>query len=510
MKRRDFIRRSVQAGALLPLASSGLMARPLTYNYFPRPAAADGRILVLINLNGGNDGLNTVVPFQDQTYHDSRRDLKLTQAQTLGLTDSLGLHTSMSGIHGLYNDGNCAILNNVGYPDQNRSHFRSTDIWHTASEAEEVLFTGWLGRYLQKVHPNYPTVLPEAPFALQISTSTSLALLGENGNMGIALDNPEQFFRLANGLGVEPAPLPGTKAGPELEYVRTIIEQSNTFSRRVNDAIIAGQNYETYQVDSLSNQLKVVARLINGGLSTSVYVVTLGGFDTHSNQLTMHATLLNNFSAAVTAFLADMKLAGQGDRIVCMSYSEFGRRLNQNGSSGTDHGAAAPQFVFGEPVVGGQVLGGNPDLINLDERGDVRFSIDFRRIYTTLLQDWLGLSEVDAASVLGGTFETLPLFSTSGVSDEDRARFAGVRLSQNSPNPASVRTTIGITLPRRARVTLRLTNASGRDAGIYLDGILDEGTHSVEINTGSLPAGAYVYTVQADGYRTSRRMVVVR
>lgn len=410
MKRRDFIKRSVQAGALIPLASSGLMARPLTYNYFPRPAGTEGRILVLINLNGGNDGLNTVVPFQDQVYYDSRRDLQLTQEQTLPISDSLGLHGSMAGIHGLFNEGNAAVLTNVGYPDQNRSHFRSTDIWHTASDAEEVLFTGWLGRYLQRVHPNYPSTLPEAPFALQISTSTSLALLGENGNMGIALDNPEQFFRLANGLEVEPTPVPNTKAGPELEYVRSIIEQSNTFSRKVNDAIIAGQNYGTYQTDSLSSQLKVVARLINGGLPTSVYIVSLGGFDTHSNQLVAHALLLDYFSKAVTSFLDDMRQAGNGNRIVCMSYSEFGRRLNQNGSSGTDHGAAAPQFVLGDPVIGGQVLGGNPDLVNLDDRGDVQFTVDFRRIYSTLLQNWLGLGATDTATTLGGSFETLPCF----------------------------------------------------------------------------------------------------
>lgn len=510
MKRRDFIKRSVQAGALIPLASGGLMARPLTYHYFPRPAGTEGRILVLINLNGGNDGLNTVVPFQDQVYYDSRRDIRLAQGQTLPLTDGLGLHGSLTGIHNLYGDGNCAVLNNVGYPDQNRSHFRSTDIWHTASDAEEVLFTGWLGRYLQRAHPDYPTVLPEAPFALQISASTSLALLGENGNMGIALDNPEQFFRLANGLEVEPTPVPDTKAGPELEYVRNIIEQSNTFSRKVNDAIIAGQNYGTYQTDSLSTQLKVVARLINGGLPTSVYIVSLGGFDTHSNQTQAHAQLLDYFSRGVASFLQDMAGAGNGNRVVCMSYSEFGRRLNQNGSNGTDHGAAAPQFVLGEPVNGGQVLGGNPDLVNLDDRGDVQFTIDFRRIYSTLLQDWLGLSAADTASVLGGSFETLPLFSASEVGSEDRARFAGLRLAQNSPNPASGTTRIGFTLPRRAHATLRLATADGRDAGVYLDRIMNEGTHSVEIDTRHLPAGAYIYTLHADGFRTSKRMAVLR
>ena len=510
MKRRDFLKRSVQAGAVLPLASSGMMARPLAWNWFPRPAGTEDRILVLVNLNGGNDGLNTLVPFEDPVYYDSRPNLQLAKNETLAISDSLGLHNAMTDVRKMFNDGNCAIINNVGYANQNRSHFRSTDIWHTASESEEVLFTGWIGRYLQNIHPEYPTTLPEAPFALQISSSTSLALLGENGNMGIALQNPERFFRLANGLEVEPTPLPDTKAGPELEYVRNIIEQSNSFSGRINDAMVSGTNNVSYQADSLASQLQVVGRLINGGLPTAVYIVSIGGFDTHSNQLGTHNLLLSYLSTAINSFLEDMRLSGNGNRVVCMSYSEFGRRLNQNGSNGTDHGAAAPQFIFGDPVLGGQVLGGNPDLENLDERGDIRHTIDFRRIYASVLSDWIGISSSDTATILGGTFETLPLFSTSSVSEEDRARFAGVRLGQNSPNPARGRTSISITLPNRAHATLRLMSASGKDAGTFLDATLDSGTHRVDIDLSSLPAGAYVYTLYAGEYRTSRRMVVVR
>ncbi len=508
MKRRDFIKRSVQAGALLPLASSGLMARPLAYNWFPRPAGAEDRILVLINLNGGNDGLNTLGPFQDPIYYNSRPDISLAESETIALTESLRLHSAMADVHDLYSNGDCAILNNVGYANQNRSHFRSTDIWHSASESEEILFTGWLGRYLQNVHPEFPTTLPDAPFALQISTSTSLALLGENGNMGIALENPERFFRLANGLEVEPTPIPDTKAGPELEYVRSIIQQSDSFSSTVNDAIIAGKNNVSYQPNSLANQLQVVARLINGGLSTNVYIVSLGGFDTHSNQPGAHNLLLTYLSTAISSFLEDVRASGNGNRVVGMTYSEFGRRLNQNGSNGTDHGAAAPQFVFGDAVLGGQILGGPPDLQNLDERGDIRHTIDYRRIYASVLSDWLGVSASDTTSILGGSFETLPLFSTSSVSHEDRARFAGVQLGQNSPNPARGRTSVTITLPQKMRVQLRLTSTSGKDAGTFLHRTLEAGTHRIPLDVSSLPAGAYVYTLFAGEHRTSRRMVV--
>ncbi|MGE3800982.1 MAG: DUF1501 domain-containing protein [Candidatus Kapaibacterium sp.] len=510
MKRRDFLKRSAQVGALIPLASSGLMARPLAYNYFNRPSGAEDRILVLINLSGGNDGLNTVIPYQDTAYYNARPALNIKAGSVLQLDEKLGLHNSMTGIHNLFNDGNCAVINNVGYPEQNRSHFRSTDIWHTASDAEEVLFTGWLGRYLQAVHPDYPSTLPDSPFALQISTSTSLALLGANGNMGIALENPEQFFRLANGLEVEPTPLPNTLAGPELEYVRNIIQQSDTFSKEIDNAMNSGVNNATYNTDSLSLQLQIVARLINGGLPTSVYIVTLGGFDTHSGQLGSHSLLLNYFSSAVTSFLNDMNIGGNGERVVCMSYSEFGRRLNENGSNGTDHGAAAPQFVFGNPVLGGQLLGGYPDLLNLDNRGDLQQKVDFRQIYSTILSDWLGVSTTETANVLGGTFEKLPIFSTSSVSDDQRARWAGIILEQNRPNPVSGRTEIAFTIPTRSFVRIDLVDSRGREHGALVERELEPGRHQVQVDLSGYPPGGYIYRLQTGRHRVSKRMAIVR
>ncbi len=510
MKRRDFLKRSVQAGALIPLASSGLTARPLTHHFFGRPGGAEDRILVLINLNGGNDGLNTVVPYQDPNYYNARPALNIRENTVLPLGDGLGLHNAMSGISGLFDDGNCAIINNVGYPEQNRSHFRSTDIWHTASEAEEILFTGWLGRYLQAVHPEYPATLPTAPFALQISSSTSLALLSEKGNMGIALENPERFFRLANGLEVEPTPVPDTLAGPELEYIRSIILQSDTFSKEINNAMLNGENHGTYGADSLSLQMQIVARLINGGLPTSVYIVSLGGFDTHSQQIGAHATLLSYFSGAVSNFLNDMNLAGNGRRVVCMSYSEFGRRLNENGSNGTDHGAAAPQFVFGEPVVGGQVLGGHPDLVNLDNRGDLKHTVDFRRIYATVLADWMGISATDTATVLGGSFERLPLFSTSGISEDERAKTAGVKLGTCRPNPTSGRTELTLTIPTRTYVRLRLTDTGGREVATLVERELEAGSHHIRFDASDYRPGGYICTLQTGEYRVSTRLAIIR
>lgn len=511
MLRRDFLKRAVQAGALLPIASSGLFARPVNGLFFPRPAGVTNRILVLINLNGGNDGLNTVVPVNDQRYHDARPTLALTSANTLPITDGLALHSSLAPVHGLFNGGDCAIVQNVGYPEQDRSHFRSTDIWHTASDANVITHTGWLGRYLEKLHPEFPQTLPSAPFAMQVGSTATLALQGDKGGMGMAIDNPDRFYNLASGLSVAPLPLPNTLAGPELKFVRDVIEQSNTYSSKIHDAAInAPNNGITYDADSLSSQLKVVARLINGGLETNIYIVSLGGFDTHNGQAPLHSARLNNVARAVKAFLDDVAMGNNADRVICMTYSEFGRRVNENGSAGTDHGAASPQFVIGKGVLGGKVIGGAPDLVNLDNRGDIQFNIDFRQLYASVLQDWLGFSPTDTNGALGGNFSRLPLFESPAfdVPDEGVARFAGVVLDQNRPNPVRSTTTLSFHIPRQSRVRLAVRTEDGRHVTTLVDRTLEAGEHRVPFNTSGLPSGNYLYTLEAERFTLSKMMVV--
>lgn len=508
MQRRQFLKRTLQAGAILPLASTGLVARPLGASFFARPAAAGDRVLVLINLSGGNDGLNTVIPIDDAAYYNARPNLAIAKSRALRLADGIGIHPAMTAVRDLYNSGDCAIVQSVGYPDQDRSHFRSTDIWHTGSDAAEVLYTGWLGRYLEKVHPEYPSTLPVAPFAIQIASSVSLSLQSDQGNMGIAIDNPDRFYNLANGLEVPADPVPQTLAGPELEYVRSVIEQSNQFSTGIHDAMIAGTSTAPYGADSLSSQLRVVARLINGGLSTGIYVVTLAGFDTHAGQLVRHEQLLGQLSSAVNNFLSDLN---DSDRVAVATYSEFGRRVNENGTAGTDHGAAAPQFVFGRKVLGGKVLGGAPNLANLDNRGDVTFINDYRQIYTSILEDWLGLDHADTTAALGGTFAKLPLFEAlpNSVSREN-ASSSGFILEQNAPNPARDATTIAFAVARSARVSIDLRMSNGGVVRRLVDRVYPAGAHSVQVALDGLPSGNYLYSLTSDGYRVSRWMSIVR
>lgn len=509
MLRRDFLKNAVAAGTLLPLASSGLFARPFGHPLYS-PSAASDRVLVLINLNGGNDGLNTLVPFDDPVYHNARRTIALPKASTLPITESLGLNSAMTGFLSLYDAGDLAVVQSVGYPNQDRSHFRSTDIWNTASDADELLLTGWLGRYLEMKNPDFPSVLPKAPFAVQISSSVSLALIAEKGNMGIAIDNPDRFYNLANGLSVEHEPLPPTLAGPELAYVRDIIGQSNAFSSAINKAMLDGTTNTPYSSDPFSTQLKVVARLINGGLTTGIYVVTLNGFDTHNAQTGRHAQLLGQLSNGVTAFLADVAAAGNADRVACISYSEFGRRLNENGSTGTDHGSAAPQFVAGATVLGGKVLGGNPDLVNLDNRGDIKHVNDFRQIYTTVLEDWLGMSRPDAVGSLGGEFSKLPLFALPTVHAPENAARSGYVLEAIAPNPVTDGTTLRFAIPESGRVTIRIVDGRGEIVAVAVDRSQPAGTHSLWLATSGLPAGRYTAVMDAGGFRVNRGMVVVR
>ncbi len=506
MKRRDFNAGILKGGLLLPFATQGVFAKPLLSPFRSSSVAFDKNILVLINLSGGNDGLNTVVPFEDQKYYDARPNLNIPIHTVLPISVALGLNPVISQVHSLYNSGDCAVVNNVGYPDQNRSHFRSADIWHTAAEAHQELLSGWLGRHLEATNQDFPDIIPEHPIALQLSTRSSLVLNGEQKNMGSSIfqgstNNTPEF-----GLDeVYDSDIPFER---ELSYIQTLYRLSFGYKAVFEEATQQGKNYVEYGPDSLPQQLKTIAQLIDGGISTSIYCTDLDGFDTHSNQANSHENLLRIFSNAIDAFMNDLRKSGNAHRVVCLTYSEFGRRLEENGALGTDHGAAAPLFVFGEPIVGNQMLGGNPDLLNVDASGDIKYTVDFRRLYSTMLQHWLGASQSDTAKVLGGSFETLPLFNLSSVSHEDRARFAGIRLSQNVPNPAREHTTIHFSLPRSAPVVLTLNRTNGQHAGTFLDRTLPAGTHHVEINTAHLPAGAYIYTLFAGAYRTSKRMVV--
>ena len=346
MKRREFLTRAVPA-ATLPLMMGGLSFK--AYGRSPilealvSSTAENDRVLVVMQLNGGNDGLNTVIPLdQYAALTAARNNILIPRSQVLQLTGVTGLHPSMTGARALFDMSKLAVVQAVSYPNPNFSHFRATDIWLTAVDSTQILDTGWLGRFLDDEYPDYPnsypnTVMPD-PLAIQIGSIVSSGLQGPTVTMGMAVTNPNATYTIPGGDDTPPA----TPAGHELTYIRQVAQQTQQYAVNIKGASTKGANkstnYPSAGSNSLADQLKIVARLISGGLKTRIYIVNLGGFDTHSSQLGTHATLLGRLATAMFAFQDDLRLLGIEDRVIGMTFSEFGRRIKSNASGGTDHG----------------------------------------------------------------------------------------------------------------------------------------------------------------------------
>lgn len=421
MKRRNFLR----AGAALGTAAfSASPINPLAAFMPMLTNTPNDRVLVLIRMNGGNDGLNTVIGL-DQTANlmAVRPNLAIDPTTVQSLTPSVGLHPTMAGMKSLYDTGKLGIIQAVGYPNQNRSHFRSTDIWSTGSDSGTVRTTGWLGNYLNEDHPTYPTGYPSVqsphPLAVTMGNVVSATCQGNVTNYSVAVDDPTTYRYIAPGGNT---PLPLGNFGDEAAYVRDLIGQSNAYGAVVQAAANAGNTLSTnYPSGGLGEQLRDIAKMISGGLQTKIYVATIGGFDTHAGQVTpgstglgTHADLLRQLSAAITAFQEDLELLGLANRVLGLTFSEFGRRIKSNLSDGSDHGDAGPMFTFGNCVMGG-ILGSNPVIDpQVSQYAGVPLQYDFRDVYGSLLLDWFEVPSTTVDGMFANNFTYLPLFSGCG------------------------------------------------------------------------------------------------
>lgn len=524
MKRRDFIKR-VAPIPMLPFVMNGFPVQAYGRNPWLEAITAAAietdHVLVLVQLNGGNDGLNTVIPIdQYSLYMNARTNIAIPESSVLKFNDETGLHPAMTGMKALYDDGRMVVVQSVGYPNQNFSHFRSTDIWLTASDSNVVLTSGWAGRYLQSEFPDYPTGYPNAvmpdPLAIQIGSVVSTALMGSTGNMGIAISNPTTFYNIVTGT-VEPAP--NTRAGHELTYVRTVIQQTQAFADALKAGAANGSNLSTkYPAtgNSLASQLKIVAQLISGGLKTRIYIVNLGGFDTHNAQVVSgdtttgnHATLLNRVSVAIEAFQDDLKLLGVEDRVIGMTFSEFGRRIKSNGSFGTDHGSAAPLFVFGSKVNPG-IIGANVQVpANPATNSNIPMQYDFRSIYATMLKDWFGVSEGTLQQILFKDFQILPIIKSGTTSTRTPFSPAGIALHQNYPNPFNPSTAIPFT-SNGSRIRISVFDDLGREVRTVADGYFPEGNHTLHFNGEGLASGTYYYRMQSGSFQNVKAMMLAK
>lgn len=407
-----YTRREVLRSGLLGAGSMWL--RPGLLASAPRTGSCRGgdSVLIVLQLSGGNDGLNTLVPFEHDVYRKARPTLALPADQCLKIADGLGFHPALKGLRALLDSGDLAIVQGVGYPRPNRSHFKSMDIWHSADPSDQTKRDGWLARLCNLCNTGGEDVDPAAAaqWSVNLAARTPLALQGGD-SQPISFTDPERF-RFQGSEAEQKAFTRMTEAERAESGEQEILDllgRTATNARTHSDAIRqAVADYRTdveYPAGRLGGSLRTVAALLQSDLQTRVFYVYQGGYDTHAGQAARHQRLLQELDAALTAFQNDLRRTGDDDRVTLMAFSEFGRRVVENGSGGTDHGAAGPLFLLGRHVRGG-LHGTHPDLTEL-QRGDPVFTTDFRSVYQAVLADWM---RVDSKAVLGARFPRLELF----------------------------------------------------------------------------------------------------
>ncbi len=392
IKRKEFL----QIGSL---ATASLMM-PKFLKAFEKPAMvpAGNKVVVVIQFSGGNDGLNTVIPITNDIYYKERSVIGIAKDKALRLTDEVGLHPSLSAFKNLYDNGSLSILNNVGYPNPDRSHFRSMDIWHSASASNEYLSTGWIGRYLDAQCRN----CEKPTYALELDDTLSLALKG-NESKGLAFKDPKRLYNTSNERFYKDINATHVKTEETVDYLYKTMSETLSSADYIFQQSKLHPSSQTYPVTELGRNLKTIASLILSEINTKVYYVSLGSFDTHAGQEQQQKRLFDELNEAVKAFTDDMKSNGRFDDVLMMTFSEFGRRVSQNASNGTDHGTANNMFFIGGGLKQKGILNEMPDLTDLNE-GDLKHKVDFRNVYATVVNKWLG---VDDKSILGNKFERM-------------------------------------------------------------------------------------------------------
>jgi uncharacterized protein (DUF1501 family) len=488
-------------------------------------AIPNDHVLVLIFLNGGNDGLNTVVPLdQYSKLATARSNVLLPEASLHKIIDKqIGLHPSLARFKTLYDEQKLQIIQSVGYPQPNFSHFRSTDIWASASDADKFVTSGWIGRFLEKNFPGYPGGYPTPdepdPFALQIGSNMPLLFQGDTAQMAFNLSSPDIFS--VNWEETQD-PAPPTPAGDELTYIRSIGGQIKSYAQQILQAYVLGNNaysgYPTPGANYLADLLKVVARLIKGGLRTRVYMVSLFGFDTHAEQVEagnttngFHANLLRVLDDAVFSFQRDVEQLGEADRVMGMTFSEFGRRVISNASTGTDHGAAAPLFMFGTKVQGG-VLGTNPDLpVNATENDNLPMQYDFRSVYTSVLSQWFCMDQSVTNDIMLQGFQELPVIQDvckpTSIQNLDPAK--GLLKVSLYPNPMVDHAWVDVLLPG-GHTRVELFDPLGRVIQQLDLGLQQPGSYRYSIENRAYRPGNYYVRVQCGPWQQVELLQIVQ
>ena len=539
--RRSFLQALGIAGSGSMMLGSNMLSASAPSPLTAAIANADtDSILILIRLSGGNDGLSTVIPIEQyDTYANARPNIYIPESKILKLTDEFGIPTYMNSLEPRWGAGQVKAVHGVGYENQSLSHFTGSDIYANTdltTTGFDGLNTGWMGRYFENIYPDYLVNPPAAPAAIQIGNFGSLVFQGEETNYAFVTSNIDQLEEIAESgvqYSLDDSLFNNCMYGDQLKFLRGVANTTYEYSGLIHEAYERGQNQVQYQDNGFARQLALLARLIKGNLGTKVYMISMGGFDTHGNQPLAHERLMSNLSIAINNFYEDIAFTQQDEKVLSMTFSEFGRRIFENGSNGTDHGKAAPTLFFGSGLNGSAFVGEHPSLESPNGRGNLEYTMDFRDLYATVLAEWLCVPiPLVEQHLLDHPYAPVDLgFNCSGVefppivySDEPPTPPMPEDPVAEDPTPELLEAIVHkpfyptkstphiyLEMPFTAHVDIQLYNILGQNVGTVYNQIVSEGSTEINIRENlpsHLSTGKYIYRIQVSDKKMSKSIMV--
>ena len=510
--RRSFLQTLGLGGAGATLMMNGI---PMAFGQ-PTPLSTalgesnSGRVLLIVRLQGGNDGLNTIVPINNyDQYANARPTLKHEMVDIHKLSHEFGVPKYLQpSIEPIWEGGCMKVVHGTGYENQNLSHFTGTDNLSKGTD-DELVETGVYGRYFENIYPDFLLNLPEDPPAVQIGGVGDIIFTGSESNFAFTIANTRQLERIASdGTLFNVADIPDCTKGSQLKFVRGVMNTTLKYSKVIKDAAATQTNTIEFPDSNLGSALSIISKTIKSGMNTCVYMVNLNGFDTHANQPEKHQELLTNITESIMAFYRDLEPSGRDRDVLTMTMSEFGRRVAENGSNGTDHGTAAPMLLFGPSLNGSGFIGEHPSLSDLN-RGNLKYTQDFINVYGTIMQEWLCIdpSVINQSIPRPYTAIDLGFSCSSSVTNHDyivRENFDHIPIYDQE------KVFIRINNNFQSSYKISLFNILGQQAGVLYDDIIEPGQHDISISDQlpQLKPGVYVYKINKDNRNYSKKVII--